>query len=51
MCVDYTALNKVCPKDCYPLPQIDALVDSNSRYEFLSFMDAFFEYHQIKMKP
>lgn len=46
--MDYTYLTKACPKDCYPLPRIDALVDSTSGYEFLSFMGAFSEYHQIK---
>lgn len=50
MCVEYT-LNKACPKDFYPLPRIDALVDSTFEYEFLSFIDAFSGYHQIKMKP
>ncbi|RDX96689.1 Retrovirus-related Pol polyprotein from transposon 17.6, partial [Mucuna pruriens] len=49
MCTDYTDLNKVCPKDPYPLPNIDRLVDSVSRYEFLSFMDAYSGYNQIKM--
>ncbi|XP_071906225.1 uncharacterized protein [Coffea arabica] len=41
MCVDFTDLNKVCPKDCYPLPRIDALVDSAMGYEILCFLDAF----------
>ncbi|RDX81360.1 Retrovirus-related Pol polyprotein from transposon 17.6, partial [Mucuna pruriens] len=51
MCTDYTDLNKVCPKDPYPLPNIDRLVDSVSGYEFLSFMDAYSGYNQIKMHP
>ncbi|XP_065636550.1 uncharacterized protein LOC136070478 [Quercus suber] len=50
MCVDFTDLNKACPKDSYPLPQIDALVDSTARHQLLSFMDAFSGYNQIKMK-
>lgn len=50
MCINYTDLNKACPKDCYPLSRINALVDSTSGYEFLSFMDAFSRYHQIKLK-
>ena len=41
MCVDYTYLNKACPKDSYPLPSIDALVDSASGCNVLSFLDAF----------
>jgi len=41
MCVDFTDLNKACPKDSYPLPSIDALVDSASGCKMLSFLDAF----------
>jgi len=51
MCVDFTDLNKACPKDSYPLPNIDALVDSASGYKMLSFLDAFSGYNQIKMHP
>ena len=51
MYVDYTDLNKACPKDCFPLPRIDQLVDSTSSHELLSFMDAFSGYNQIKMNP
>ena len=50
MCVDFMDLNRACPKDSYPLPQIDTLVDSTARHELLSFMDAFSGYNQIKMK-
>ena len=50
MCVDFTNLNRACPKDSYPLPRIDTLVDSAARHELLSFMDAFSGYYQIKMK-
>jgi hypothetical protein len=42
MCVDFTDLNKACPKDSFPFPRIDALVDFTFEYELLSFMDAFF---------
>ena len=49
MCVDFTDLNKACPKDNYPLHRIDTLVDSTARHELLSFMDAFSGYNQIKM--
>ena len=41
MCVDFTNLNRACPKDNYSLPRIDTLVDSTARHELLSFMDAF----------
>ena len=50
MCVDFTDLNRACPKDSYPLLRIDTLVDSTARHELLSFMDAFSGYNQIKMK-
>nr|XP_025611816.1 uncharacterized protein LOC112705182 [Arachis hypogaea] len=49
MCVDYTDLNKACPKDPYPLPSIDTLVDASSWYQYLSFMDAYLGYNQIPM--
>jgi hypothetical protein len=49
MCVDFTDLNKACPKDSFPLPQINALVDSTSEYELFSFIDAFSGYNQILM--
>ena len=41
MCVDFTNLNKACPKDSFPLPRIDQLVDSTARHKLLTFMDAF----------
>jgi ribonuclease HI len=50
MCVDYTSLNKACPKVPYPLPHIDQIVDSTAGCETLSFLDAYSGYHQIKMK-
>ena len=45
MCIDFTDLNKACPKDSYPLPSIDALVDSASGCKMLSFLDAFSGYN------
>jgi hypothetical protein len=50
MCVDYTGLNKACPKVPYPLPRIDQIVDSTAGCETLSFFDAYSGYHQIRMK-
>ena len=50
MCVDFTDLNRACPKDSYPLLRIDTLVDSTATHELLSFMDAFSGYNQIRMK-
>lgn len=49
MCIDYSDLNKACPKDFYPLPNIDQLIDATAGNEMLSFMDAFSGYNQIKM--
>ncbi|KAM1041861.1 hypothetical protein ACFX2I_030941 [Malus domestica] len=51
MCVDYTDLNKGCPKDSFPLPLIDRLIDSTAGCELLSFMDAYSGYNQILMNP
>jgi len=48
-CVDYTCLNKACPKVPFPLPRIDQIVDSTAGGETLSFLDAYSGYHQIKM--
>ena len=50
MCVDYTGLNKVCPKDPFPLPRIDQVVDSTLGCETLCFLDAYSGYHEIRMK-
>ena len=50
ICVDFTELNKACPKDSYPLPQIDTLIDSTVRNQLLIFMDALSGYNQIKME-
>uniref|UniRef100_A0A2N9EEI4 Uncharacterized protein n=1 Tax=Fagus sylvatica TaxID=28930 RepID=A0A2N9EEI4_FAGSY len=47
MCVDFTDLNKACPKDSFPLPRIDQLVDSTAGHKLLTFMDAFSGYNQI----
>jgi hypothetical protein len=50
MCVDYTGLNKACPKDPFLLPRIDQVIDSMAVSELLCFLDAYSFYHQIKMK-
>ena len=49
MCVDFTDLNKACPKDSFPLSRINQLVDSIAGHKLLSFMDAFSRYNQILM--
>ncbi|KAL0445289.1 UNVERIFIED_CONTAM: hypothetical protein Slati_2251600 [Sesamum latifolium] len=51
MCIDFRDLNKAYPKDYYPLPRIDQLVDSTSGCELLSMMDASQGYHQIMLAP
>ena len=50
MCVDYMGLNKACPKDPFPLPCIDQIVNSTSGCETLCFLDAYSGYHQITIK-
>ena len=50
MCVDYTGLNKACPKVLFPLPRIDQIINSTAGCETLSFLDAYSGNHQIKMK-
>ena len=50
MCVDYTDLNKHCPKDPFGLPRIDEVVDSTAVCELLSFLDCYSGYHQISLK-
>ena len=49
MCVDFTNLNKAYPKDSFPLPRIDQLVNFTAGHKLLTFMDAFSGYKQIKM--
>lgn len=49
VCVDFRDLNKACPKDDFPLPNIDTLVDATAGHEMFSFMDGFSGYNQIKM--
>jgi hypothetical protein len=49
ICVDYTDLNKHCPKDPFGLPRIDEVIDSIAGYELLSFLDCYSRYHQIAL--
>ena len=51
LCIDFTDINRACPKDSFPLPRIDLIVDAMAGHELLSFMDAFFGYNQISMDP
>ena len=49
--MDYTDLNDDYPKDSFPLPRIDQIVDASAGHGMLSFLDAFSGYHQILMHP
>ena len=49
MCVDYLDLNRASPKDNFPLPHIDTLVDNTTKHSLFSFMDKFLGYNQIRM--
>ena len=51
MCMDFRDPNKACPKDDFPLPHIDVLVDNTIGNALMSFMDGFSGYNQIKMAP
>ncbi|XP_062103347.1 uncharacterized protein LOC133814399 [Humulus lupulus] len=51
ICVDYRDLNRACPKDEFPLPITELLVDATTGFDALSFMDGFSGYNQIKMAP
>ena len=51
MCIDYTSLNTVCPKDPFALPRIDQIIDAVAGSELLCFLDAYSGYNQIKLNP
>ncbi|XP_017978243.1 PREDICTED: uncharacterized protein LOC108662410 [Theobroma cacao] len=51
MCIDYRDLNRASPKDSFPLPHIDTLVDNTAKHALFSLMDDFSRYNQIKMEP
>ena len=48
-CIDFTNINKACPKDSFPLPRIDQLVNTMKGYELLSFIDVYSGCNQILM--
>lgn len=50
MCIDFTDLNKACPKDDFPLPRIDKVVDDAANSQLMSLLDCFSGYHQIWMR-
>ena len=51
LCIDFIDINKACPKDSFPLPRIDLIVDATAGHELLSFMDEFSGYNQISIDP
>ena len=51
LCINFTDINRACPKDSFPLPRIDLIVDATTGHELLSFMDSFSGYNQISMDP
>lgn len=51
VCVDYRDVNQACPKENYPTPFIDQIIDECARCEIFSFMDDFSDYNQINIRP
>ena len=51
LCIDFTYINRACPKESFPLPRINLMVDAMAGHKLLSFMDAFSGYNQISMDP
>ncbi|GJX85673.1 reverse transcriptase domain-containing protein [Tanacetum coccineum] len=49
ICIDFKNLNSACPKDYYPLPNIDCKVESVMGFKYKCFLDAYKSYHQIQM--
>jgi hypothetical protein len=50
MCMDFTYFNKACPKDEFPLPRIDLLVDAAATSKIINLLDCYLGYHQIWMR-
>ena len=51
VCIDFTNLNRACPKELFPMPKIDQLVNATYGHLRMSFLDAFQGYHQITLAP
>jgi hypothetical protein len=49
MCIDFTDFNKACPKDEFPPPRIDSLVDAAATSKIMNLLNCYSEYHQIWM--
>jgi hypothetical protein len=50
MCIDFTNLNRACPKYEFPLPKIDSLIDASDTLKIMSSLDCYSGYHKIWMK-
>ncbi|GJU97607.1 reverse transcriptase domain-containing protein [Tanacetum coccineum] len=50
MCIDFKNINAACPKDYYPLPEIDSKIESVMGFPLKCFLDAYKGYHQVEMK-
>jgi hypothetical protein len=50
MCIDFTDLNKYCPKDDFPLVRFDKIIDSATGYEVMALLNYFLGYHQIWLR-
>jgi len=48
-CTNFKDINKACPKDAFPLPSIDMIVDSTTCHEILFFINVFSSYNQIRI--
>jgi len=51
ICIDFCDLNEACPKDKFPLPITDVMIDNTCRFERMSFIDGFSGYNEIKIYP
>ena len=51
ICIDYRDINRACPKDNYPTPYIDQIIDDCANIQMFSFMDGFSGYNQINILP
>ena len=51
VCIDFRNINIAYPKDDFPLPNINILVDNTMSYEILSLMDGFSGYNHIWVSP
>ena len=51
VCINFQSLNKACPKDNFPTPHIDQIIDNCAGSVIFSFMDGFYGYNQVEIFP